>query len=202
VNLAPRESRKRPIPPLRLVVDADSGAVLGQDFGESVEGAAYTDLTTGAPLDPSLFTWDGPVVTDAESRARAGRIGTPATAREEAMQWFRANITSEPIQVPVLCDFTPRLVELNDAESGAFSAPLGKDQSAGWLIRRRRSSEPWPVKTHGYQIAWSTQDFDWACQIYHGVLDHDGIAALQQQLHPEQPVVGTPELVFGGSDGL
>ncbi|MFZ2176227.1 MAG: hypothetical protein WAW17_19755 [Rhodococcus sp. (in: high G+C Gram-positive bacteria)] len=203
VDLAPRESRAMPRPSLRLVVDADSGAVLEQHSGDGVTGAAFADVTVGSPIDPALFTWDGPVVTDLESRALAGK--GPSHQWDESMQWFRENITAEPIRVPVLMDFTPPLVDLTDRESGAFSAPLGPNlcggHSAGWLIRRLRSKEPWKVKTHGYQVAWSTEDFDWACHISRGTLDAAAIAVLQQQLHPGDPVVGTPELVFGGSDG-
>ncbi|WP_072690760.1 hypothetical protein [Rhodococcus marinonascens] len=199
VDLAPRESLNMPKPSLRLIVDVDSGAVLGQHSGDGIDGAAYTDVTVGEPLDPSLFAWGGPVVTDDESCARIGQGDTPDV--ERAMQWFRENITAEPIHVPVLTDFTPRFVDSIDRQSGAFSAPLGPDQPAGWLIRRPRSTEPWAVKTYGYQIAWSTGRFDWACQIHgNGTLDAAGISALQQQLHPGEPVMGTPHLVFGGSD--
>jgi hypothetical protein len=201
VDLAARESDRRPEPSMRLVVDAETGTVLGQHSGDGIDGAAFTDLTVGEPVDPSLFTWDGPVVSDDESRARAGHGGPPATRWEESMHWFQENITADPIHVPVLTDFTPRLVELTDPQSGAFSAPLGTDQRTGWLIRRPRSSTPWRVKVHGHQAAWSTPDFDWACQIYRGTLDDAALASLQQQLHPHEPVVGTPRLVFGGSDG-
>lgn len=204
VDLAPRESRAMPRPSLRLVVDADSGAVLEQHSGDGVTGATYTDVTVGSPIDPALFTWNGPVVTDRESRALAGR-GDPQW--DESMQWFHENITAEPIYVPVLMDFTPPLIDLRDRESGAFSASLGPNngfgQHAGWLIRRPRSKEPWKVKVkaNGHQVAWSTEDFDWACHISPGTLDQTAIAILQQQLHPGDPVVGTPELVYGGSDG-
>ncbi|RVW03621.1 hypothetical protein [Rhodococcus spongiicola] len=198
VDLAPRESRNLPKPSLRLIVDAHSGAVLGQHSGDGIDGAAYTDVTVGEPLDPSLFTWDGPVVTDGESRAGAGRGDTPDM---EATQWFRENVTAEPIHVPVMTDFTPRFIDSIDRQSGAFSATLGPDRSTGWLIRRPRSTEPWTVKTYGRQIAWSTESFDWACQVHgDGTLDAAGISALQQQLHPDEPVMGTPQLVFGGSD--
>lgn len=201
VDLAARESNNMPRPSLRLVVDAATGTVLAQHSGDGVDGATYNDLTAGEAIDPSLFTWDGPTVTDEESRARVGRGGPPTTRWEDGMQWFRENITAEPIRVPVLTDFTPPLVDLTDPQSGAFSAPLGKDERGGWLIRRARSDDPWSVKTVGHQIAWSTQHFDWACQVHHGTLDDDGIASLQQQLHPGEPVVGSPRLVFGGSDG-
>lgn len=201
VDLAPRERRELTESSLRLIVDADTGAVLAQHSGDGVDGAAYTDLTVGECLDPSLFSWDGPVVTDEQSRARAGHGGPSATRWEEAMQWFRDTVTAEPIEVPVLMDLTPRLVDRTDPHSDAFTAPLGTDQRAGFLIRRPRSNTPWAVKTHGFQIAWSTRDFDWACHLSRGVLDVAGTVALQQCLHPGEPVVGTPRLVFGGSDG-
>ncbi|EME24084.1 hypothetical protein [Rhodococcus triatomae] len=201
VDLAARESQNLPKPSLRLVVDAETGAVVAQHSGDGVDGAVFTDLVVGTPVDPALFTWDGPVVTDAESRERAGRGGPPTTPREEALQWFRDEVAAGPIRVPVLTDFTPNYVDLTDAPSGAFSALLGHGDKTGWLVRRRRSDEPWAVKTHGHQIAWSTDDFDWACQINRGTLDEAGIVALQRQLHPAQSAVGWPEVVFGGSDG-
>ncbi len=199
VDLAPRESRNLPKPSLRLVVDAETGAVLAQHSGNGVDGAAYADLTVGERLDPSQFIWDGPVVTDAESRTLAGRGGPPTTPRQESIRWFRDEITAESIAVPLLTDLTPRVVHSIEPETGAFAAELG--DNAGWITRRPRSNLPWKTKTYGYQIGWSTEYFDWACQIHRGTLDAAGIESLQQQLHPGQPVVGTPELVFAGTDG-
>lgn len=54
---------------------------------------AHTDVTVGSP-SRALFTWNGPVVTDLESRALAGR-GDPQW--DELMQWLHENITAEPI---------------------------------------------------------------------------------------------------------
>ncbi|QTJ64242.1 hypothetical protein HYG77_00440 [Rhodococcus sp. ZPP] len=51
------------------------------------------DVTVGSP-SRALFTWNGPVVTDLESRALAGR-GDPQW--DESMQWLHENITAEPI---------------------------------------------------------------------------------------------------------
>lgn len=199
VDLAPGESRNMPKPSLRLVVDADTGTVLAQHSGDGVAGAEYIDLELGKCDDPDLFVWNGPVVTDDESRVRAGHGGPPASHWKASMQWFREEVTAEPIRVPVLTDLTPRLVDRTDRPEGAFAAPLGRD--AGWLTRRPRSAEPWANKTHGHQIAWSTERFDWACQIHGGTLDDRGVASLQQQLHPGERVDGAPELIFGGSDG-
>lgn len=81
VDLAPRESRNLPKPSLRLVVDAETGAVLAQHSGDGIDGAAYTDLRVGEHLELSLFTWDGPVTTDAESRSLTGRGGPPVTLK-------------------------------------------------------------------------------------------------------------------------
>ncbi|MFE4502458.1 hypothetical protein ACFRFQ_21625 [Rhodococcus sp. NPDC056743] len=199
VDLVPRESRYLPKPSLRLVVDAETGAVLAQHSGDGIDGAAYADLTVGEGLDLSLFAWDGPVVTDAESRILAGRGGPPVPPAQESMSWFREEITAEPIRVPLLTDLTPRFVHSIEPESGAFAAELG--DKAGWIARRPRSSEPWKTQTYEYQIAWSTEDFDWVCQIHRGTLDAAGIESLQHQLHPGLSVVGTPELVFAGTDG-
>lgn len=199
VDLAPRESRNLPKPSLRLVVDAETGAVLAQHSGDGIDGAAYTDLRVGEHLELSLFTWDGPVTTDAESRSLTGRGGPPVTPAQESMSWFHEEITAEPITVPMLTDLTPRFVHSIEPETGTFAAELG--EKAGWIARRPRSNQPWKAKTYEYQIAWSTEDFDWVCQIHHGTLDTAGIESLQQQLHPGLSVVGTPELVFGGSNG-
>ncbi|WP_436839538.1 hypothetical protein [Rhodococcus rhodochrous] len=56
--------RPRPLSRCRCAGAVETGPVLGQHSGDSVDGAAFTDLTVGEPLDPSLFTWDGPVVSD------------------------------------------------------------------------------------------------------------------------------------------
>ena len=115
------------------------------------------------------------------------------------MSWFHEEITGEPIKAPLLTDLTPRFVHSIEPETGAFAAELG--DNAGWITRRPRSNQPWKTKTHGYQIGWSTEDFDWVCEIRRGTLDAAGIESLQHQLHPGRPVVGTPELVFAGTDG-
>lgn len=195
VDLASDEMRNPPESSLRLVVDAACGAVLAQHSGDGIDGAAFTDVTVGESLDPALFTWGGPVVTDDESRARLGRSGPPKKG-VEAMRWFHENVTATPIRVPVLHDFTPRMVQLTDRETGAFSALLGEKKPTGWLFRRPRSSQPWAVATYGYEIAWSTEEFDWFCKVLGGgTLDAAGIAALQHQLHPGEPVAGTPHVV-------
>lgn len=201
VDLAAGERRGRPRSSLRLVVDADTGTVLAQHSGDGVDGAAYTDLTVDESPDPSLFVWSGPVVSDEESRDRAGNGGHSVTRHENDLQWFRENVTADPVLVPMLSDFTPSLVDRVDRESGDFSALLGADERTGWLVRRRRSSEPWPVKAHGNQIVWSTRDFDWAFQWYRGTLGDDGLALLQRQLHPDEPAEGAPHIVFAGSNG-
>ncbi|WP_305094939.1 hypothetical protein [Prescottella sp. R16] len=201
VELGATENSDPPEPSLRLVVDAESGAVLGQHGGDGIDGAAFTEVTVGEPLDPSLFTWDGPVITDDESRIRAGR-GTPDEPdREESLQWFRDTVTADPIRVPVTVDLSPHSVHWIDRDAGAFSAELGQGRYQGWLTRRPRSTEPWRVQTYSGQIAWSTSDFDWAIQTRRGALDAVAVDSLQQQLHPGEPVVGTPPLAFGGSDG-
>ena len=115
------------------------------------------------------------------------------------MSWFHQEITAESITVPILTDLTPRCVHSIEPESGAFAAEL--DDKAGWITRRPRSNQPWKTKTYEYQIVWSTEDFDWVCQIHRGTLDTAGIESLQHQLHPGLAVVGTHELVFAGTGG-
>lgn len=199
VDLAAQERHDPPKPSLRLVVDAESGAVLGQHSGDGIDGAAFTEVTVGEPLDPSLFTWDGPVITDDESRVLAGHGRPSRHDREESLQWFRDTVTADPIRVPLTVDLTPFSVRSIDRATGAFSAELGRGRYEGWLTRRPRSDEPWRVQTHSNQIAWSTTEFDWAIQTNREALDDAGLSALRRQLHPGRPVVGTPPLEFGGS---
>ncbi|MBY6540375.1 hypothetical protein HQ325_17000 [Rhodococcus sp. BP-349] len=194
VELAARESIAMPEPSLILVVDAESGAVVAEHSGDGRVGAEYTDIVVGTPMDTSSFTWDGPVETDQESRQKM--LQHDPHWRERGLRWFRDNVTTGPIKVSVHVELTPQFVEVTNEDTDEFTAPLGTPRRrTGLLIRRRHSPEPWAVKMADEQFAWSTADFDWTFTLRLGTLDYEGLAAVQQQLHPGEPVTGTPDLV-------
>ena len=101
------------------------------------------------------------------------------------------------IEIPVRLDLTPFWVEVPERNTGEFVASLGPPDKrrTGRLMRRRRSPEPWAVRSPQEQRAWSTPDFDWMCEVTVGRIDDAGLATLQQRLHPGVPVTGAPELV-------
>ena len=195
VELAPRPSINMPEPSLVLVVDAESGAVIAQHAGDGRSGAAYTDLGVGAAVTEADFRWDGPVETDEESRAK--KTGRTPSDDERGLNWFRDNVATGSIDIPVRFDLTPSWVEVPEKDTGEFVAALGPPERrrTGRLMRRRRSPEPWAVKYPEEQRAWSTPDFDWMCSVTAGRIDDAGLATLQQRLHPGVPVTGAPELV-------
>lgn len=173
------------------MIDAGTGAVLAQHSGDGLKGAVFTEVDVDV-TDPGMFTWDGPVETDRDSRRKNQQ-------REhdtwwERMEWFRENVTTAELATPVLTDFTPHSVEIADRETGEFTARLGPGEGTGWVARRPRSRKTWLIDRHGHLEAWSTRDFDWAFSAFRGALDPDALHRLQQQLHPGRPVIGTPDV--------
>lgn len=189
VELAPRRPDK---PSMRLIVDADSGAVLAAHSGDGIDGAAFDEATFGAPVDPAIFTWVGPIETDDDSQRKMRAAAE--TRRRRTYDWFRENVSAADLHVPVLHDLTPQWIRIEDEATGAFSAGFGGGEGDGILARRPRSSEPWELRYGESAAAWSTADFDWACWVFRGTFDADGLALLQQRLHPNDPVVGQPDV--------
>ncbi|SDD25401.1 hypothetical protein SAMN05444580_103437 [Rhodococcus tukisamuensis] len=190
VELAPRRPDK---PSVRLIVDADSGAVLAEHTGDGIDGAAFEQATFGAPADPAVFTWNGPIETDDDSRGKM--VAAAETRRRQTYDWFRENVSAADLHVPVLHDLTPQWIRIDDEATGAFSAGFGGGEGDGYMARRPRSSEPWNLAWYGEAAAaWSTADFDWACHVFRGTLHPEGLSLLQRRLHPNDPVVGQPDV--------
>ncbi|MGO4205004.1 hypothetical protein AB4Z09_25355 [Rhodococcus sp. TAF43] len=187
VELAPRRPDK---PSVRLIVDADSGAVLAAHSDDGIDGAAFEQAAFGVPVDPAVFTWDGPIETDDDSQRKMQAAAE--TRRRRTYDWFRENVSSADLHVPVLHDLTPQWIRIDDEATGAFSAGFGAGEGDGFMARRPRSSEAWDLWYGEATAAWSTADFDWACWVFRGTFDPDGLALLQQRLHPGDPVVGKP----------
>ncbi|OYD69910.1 hypothetical protein [Rhodococcus sp. OK302] len=178
-----------------IIVDAETGAVVAQHSTDGIEAASYIDLDVTDTLDPDLFRWDGPVVTDEDSRQLAGR---PSPNRQQlGAEWFRENVTADPIEVPVLVDLSPRMVDVHNADTGEFTVYLGDMTHQGlpaWITRRVRSEKPWKVGLPQFQIFWSTSKFDWTAVVSTGRIDEDAVRQLQQWLHPHEAVAGTPPI--------
>lgn len=91
---------------------------------------------------------------------------------------------------------TMRGIVITDSAKGEFSASPGasrEDDGTAYLRRRVRSAEPWELdRGVGTPHVWSTAGFDWMCGVFLGTLEPDGLARLQRQLHPGEPVVGAP----------
>ncbi|MCJ0902493.1 hypothetical protein [Rhodococcus sp. ARC_M6] len=185
-----------------FIVDAETGAVVAQHSTDGIEGAAYIDLAVTDTIDPDLFRWDGPVVTDEDSRQLAGR---PSPNKQQlGAEWFRKNVTPDPIEVPVHLDLSTYAADV-DSRTGEFRAYLGHtaaNEQSAWIARRARSTEPWMIAVPQYQILWSTHDFDWTAVIYHGRLDDDAARRIQRWLHPNDAVLGTPPVAPQADSGL
>ena len=88
-------------PSLRLVVDAETGAVLAQHSGDGIDGAAYTDLRVGEHLELSLFTWDGPVTTDERTRIEQEAVWSSAIRLNGVARARRKVDVGGPVSVRV-----------------------------------------------------------------------------------------------------
>ncbi|WP_143545715.1 hypothetical protein [Rhodococcus sp. 14-2470-1a] len=182
---------------IRIVVDAETGTVVAEHSADGIEGAVYQEFRTLDAADAGAFRWDGPVVTDEESRRAAGRPA-PGLEQERAAAWFHNNVVAEAVSLPVVIDFSVRRADLHDADSGAFTAyltttPASRGPSV-YLSRRARSTQPWAVLVPQFQVSWCTADFDWTVVIAGGSLDEQGLRRLRRWLHPDDPVIGTPPL--------
>ncbi|WP_420879942.1 hypothetical protein [Rhodococcus sp. (in: high G+C Gram-positive bacteria)] len=186
-------TRRPDKPSVRLVVDAASGAVLAQHSRDGVEGAVFAEATFGAPTDPAMFTWDGPIETDDDSERKLRAAAE--TRRRRTYDWFRETVSAADLHVPIIHDLTPTWIRIEDEATGAFNAGFGSGEGDGFMARRPRSNEPWNLSWYTDSIAaWSTADFDWACWVFRGTFDPDGLALLQRRLHPGDPVVGKPDV--------
>ena len=171
VALAPPPHKPSPV---QLVVDAATGIVLQQrndGFGTVQE---WTEIVTGEPLDPELFTWTGPTTSPDDQAAEWGRE-QQARAGDDR-QWFARRVTDRPLTVELGLDIS--LHEHDDA-TGAFEASLG---SFGALARRPRSAAPWELSWSEVPVRWSTDRWDWAVTFFDVTPTAAAITALQRTL--------------------
>ncbi|MGF7119867.1 LolA family protein [Rhodococcus sp. BE178] len=172
---------------LRMVVDAETGAVLAQGNDAVGSNVSYVELSVGEPVDPDLFTWSGPVCTF-EDRQREYAAEREAE-RSSRTEWFRNNVTDRPLTARVLVDLSVVETHAVDPETGAFEASLDGGLATGILARRPRSDQPWNLRWQGTIHRWSTDKFDWAVVLHQAELDPDALTALQATLHPGETAI-------------
>lgn len=177
VELAPPQHKPHPI---QQVVDKETGAVLqsrNDAFGMS---SSFVEFEVLDGVDAAFFSYDGPVVEDADRR-QAQRQAADAE-REEQCAWFRENVGATEVSIPVTLDARLDHVHRRDADGG-FEATLrlpGHRHAS--LARRPRSDEPWELRWSGEVSRWSTAEFDWAVTLHDLPLDDAALASLQEQL--------------------
>jgi hypothetical protein len=173
VELAPPAHKPHPV---QLVVDAQTGIVLQQRNDGPGTTDEWVEFVVDQGVDPSLFTWAGPVVTAGELQAvqQAGQ----AADLERRSEWFRSTVTSAPLRL----EFdVPPLVHVH-AEDGSFEASLGLDAGFGSLARRPRSDEPCELHGHSFDHRWSTPRWDWALSFLRASPTEASVQALMTML--------------------
>jgi uncharacterized protein (TIGR03086 family) len=186
VELAPPRHKPHP---LQLVVDAETGLLLQQrndGFGAVSE---WTELAVGVALLPSLFTWNGPVVSWEEQRAQ--RRDQEAADERERATWTREQLGLSSLLVEV----RPTIdVGFHEAD-GTFHAHL---DGVGSLARRPRSAAPW--REMGAQSHhWSDATWDWTLTSHEAPLADGALPSIQQQLRSVPTAPMTPDADDGPS---
>ncbi len=144
---------------MHVVVDADTGLVLEQRFGDS-SVARWTEFVTDERVDPALFRWDGPSTTVDALRAAGQREHDADMAARAA--WFAEHVTAQPLSTAG----EGVEVMLHDWDSdGGFQAWLDGGLS-GSLARRPRSGAWWPLEWSDVTHRWSDEQWDWALSIW------------------------------------
>lgn len=159
VELAPPPHK--PLP-LEVVVDAATGLVLEQSIRAAGASDSWVDLSLGEELDPSLFSWTGPV-RSMEDERRQGRA-RQTEERAAGDRWWREHVAPQQRSARVEADLDLTLGWLHTREEdGSFEASLGQRQNSS-LARRPRGRAPWDLRWRGEPDAqhWSTQRWDWA----------------------------------------
>lgn len=166
-----------------LMVDAETGMILRQR--DAVWGGIdeWAELTVGEPLDPALFTHDGPTRTPAE--AEQARYQANRATDDKQREWFAQRVTPAPLQLEVVLDLAVGVdVQTKNNKTGAFEAsfvePTGR--GGGTLARRPHSATPWKLRWATVDHRWSTTRWDWALTLHGLTLSDTGLAALQTQL--------------------
>lgn len=169
VELAPPSHKPSPI---QIVVDRETGLWLQSRNDDAGVADEWVELEVGGAFEDSLFTYSGPVRSAEEERRRQRE--NHERDEERKRDWFRANVSGEPLLVDVRADLSVRYVHTLDVDTGAFEASLGEGHAiSGFLTRRPRSAEPWSLRIAEPVHRWSTRDFDWALAV-HGIDLADG----------------------------
>ena len=168
---------------VQIVVDAETGMLLQQRDDERGHVIEWSDIVVGADLDPSVFTWDGPVVTWAQQLAEAQRDGERQQAQWEQTRerWTLEQLGTKHVSITVVADLLVR--DLDD--DGTLHASLGE---LGSVDRRPRSDSSWPEVDRdndddGLVQRWSDERWDWAVRTYDTPLTDASIEALRDQLN-------------------
>lgn len=182
VDLAPPPRKPHPV---RIWVDVEAGQMLRFWNEAAGIGAEFAEVAVGEVLDPGLFTWDGPAITQDERQAMLSAESRALAAGQQ--EWFAENVTPHALRTRVPVDFTPEHLHFHDPETGSFDA--GSAEGRVMLARRPRATEQWTpgwgaVSAH----VWSTPDWDWAAGTAYLSLDEEAVAELRELLHPGEPV--------------
>jgi hypothetical protein len=157
------------------VVDAETGLLL-RDYNEVLHSVdEWVELIVGEPLDPALFTWNGPAVP--ESAIRAQQDVSHEADLAARREWFTANVAPLPLRLELLMSV---VVNSWDDETGAFHATLGNGQ--GSLARRPHSDEPWRLGWSEPGHRWTEGAWDWAYYSWDLDLTPEGHESLKRQL--------------------
>lgn len=165
---------------MRVVVDAETGLVLDQRFGD-FSVSRWTDFRVGEPVADDLFVWDGPVVILADPRVE-GRAEYERLAAE-GQRWFETNVSPTPLDI----HGDSVSVFLHGVEDdGQFQASLA-GAFDGSLARRPRSDAWWNLGWSRVTARWSDDTWDWALSVWgHGDGDDprvpDQVAAVRRWL--------------------
>ncbi|AHW63811.1 Hypothetical protein CGLY_06830 [Corynebacterium glyciniphilum AJ 3170] len=145
--------------PLRMWVDRDSGYPLGE-VNESSEAGDYgrwfESPEIGIPLDDSLFTWDGPSLTQSERHELIAK--ELEVLRKTGVEWFVDNIMSGSLTASAIVDIAPQ--DIGRRDGGGF---LARSEGAYYsMTRRGGEAAVGDDGDHDAIVRWSTAGYDWA----------------------------------------
>lgn len=164
-----------------VMVDAETGLVLRQR--DVVWGGVdeWVELTVGEPLDPNLFTYDGP--TRVEQDVRAAARAEERAEDERRLAWFGQRVASADLRAEMFLEVSVSYVHELDEATGAFMASLDIGGSGmGTLARRPRSKVAWKLRWATVDHRWSTTRWDWALTLHGHTLTDAGLVSIQAQL--------------------
>lgn len=174
---------------IRAWIDQESLHVLALQFDGSTYRERLVSPEIGEPVDDSLFTWTGPVVTPWERR-QADQEKEDRKKQEKAersRQWFvdtAAAEESELRSVPVTLDLTPTAVPVYREDTGEFRA-YGDNVT----LSRHLPDTELQYEDNRYAHRWTAQGYIWQLNVGPELcLGRKGIEEVWDQLHPGEPV--------------